>query len=165
MNRPGDFLLNPWVPASIVVLVLNDHVLKAEFGGVLTGKLSDVAGVFLLPFLMLALYEGALRPFTRRWQASTVVMTIAVAITGVGFAAVKSIDPVGDAYAWMVGLLRKIVTFSAEPVTPILVYRDLTDLLVLPILIGTVLVWRRCRPAPAAKPFEPVLARNEKVAI
>lgn len=44
--RPGDALLSPVFLLSLLVLGVNDHLLKAAFPGWLTGKLSDFAGVF-----------------------------------------------------------------------------------------------------------------------
>jgi len=43
--------------AALVILVLNDHVLKAAVPGIITGKLSDVAGVVLLPLVLVAGWE------------------------------------------------------------------------------------------------------------
>lgn len=164
VTRPADFLLSPWVLASIVVLVVNDHVLKWTFGGWLTGKVSDVAGVFLLPFLILAIYEAARKPFTPRWRTTAVEAAIVCGVVGFGFAAVKTIGPVGDAYEYMVGLLRTVVTASSGPVTPILVYRDATDLVVLPILAATYLVWRRHRgePRPEGDPYPRSISATRK---
>lgn len=142
---PGDLLLRPWVALSVLVLLLNDHVLKWIFGNTVTGKLSDVAGVFLLPLLMLTVAELAARVCGVRWIAGRRAVITTIAVVGVGFAAVKTLPPVGDAYEYMVGLLRAVATFSGGPVTPIIVYRDATDLLVLPVLIGTYLVVTRCR--------------------
>ena len=156
MTKPGDLLLNPWVGVALIVLVVNDHVLKAQFGGVVTGKLSDVAGVFVLPLLTLALVEVVRCALRLRWRSDRRDVVIHVTAVGFGFAAVKTIPAVARAYEYMVGLLRTIVTFSTDPVTPILVYPDATDLLVLPVLIGTYAVTisreaspRRGTPTPA----------------
>lgn len=144
--RPGDFLLHPAFALAVIVLVLNDHVLKWTFGNVITGKLSDVAGVFLLPLLMLAFLEGVRRLLRRqRWAANRAEIIGAIAVVGLGFAAVKLVPVVGDAYEYMVGLLRKLVTFSPDSVTAIVVYRDATDVLVLPVLYLSYLVAMRYR--------------------
>lgn len=49
------WLLHPAFIAALVVLVVNDHVLKAWFGNALTGKLSDFAGLFALAYFLSAL--------------------------------------------------------------------------------------------------------------
>ena len=42
-------LASPVAVVSLVLLVLNDHVLKQAWPGVVTGKLSDVAGLVVAP--------------------------------------------------------------------------------------------------------------------
>jgi len=46
---------SPGFIAALLLLLVNDHVLKAAFPGVVTGKLSDVSGLFLLGTLAVAL--------------------------------------------------------------------------------------------------------------
>ena len=50
------YLLNYFFLSGLIVLFLNDHVFKYEFGNWLTGKLSDFAGVFILPFFLSYLF-------------------------------------------------------------------------------------------------------------
>ena len=87
MNRPGDLLLNPWALVSVAVILINDHVLKGAFGNTMTGKLSDVAGVFLLPLLLLSVLE-----VLRRSLVGRAAIAWSIAVTGIGFA---------DASAWL----------------------------------------------------------------
>jgi hypothetical protein len=59
---PGDLLLRPVSVVSLVVLVVNDHWLKARLGtdrrfGAVTGKLSDVAGLVFFPLVLASLLE------------------------------------------------------------------------------------------------------------
>ena len=42
----------PWFVTSVALLAVNDRVLKARFPGLLTGKLSDVAGVAMMAMLV-----------------------------------------------------------------------------------------------------------------
>lgn len=49
------WLLHPAFIAALVLLVVNDHVLKAQFGNALTGKLSDFAGLFALAYFLSAM--------------------------------------------------------------------------------------------------------------
>lgn len=131
-------MVSPWALGSIALLLVNDHFLKDAFGNTLTGKLSDVAGVFLLPLLTLALVEIA-RFVMRspRWQSTRSAIVAHCAATGVGFAAVKVVPVVGDTYEHVIGFLRKVATLSPDPAVPIVVVRDTTDLIVLPVLLGT----------------------------
>ncbi|MEM1124293.1 MAG: hypothetical protein AAGJ18_27895, partial [Bacteroidota bacterium] len=47
-----DFLLNPIFVAGLILLVLNDHLWKHQYGNWLTGKLSDFAGLLILPLFL-----------------------------------------------------------------------------------------------------------------
>ncbi len=80
MNRPGDLLLNPWALVSVAVILINDHVLKGgAFGNTMTGKLSDVAGVFLLPPLLLISVLEVLR----RSLVGRAAIAWSIAVTGI----------------------------------------------------------------------------------
>ena len=118
------WLAHPVSLAGLAALILNDHVLKAEFGTWWTGKLSDVAGLIVAPAL-LAVAVAALAPRTR----PRAVATISIATVGVGFAAVKTTAA---------GAAAASVAWSAlaGPILggPTVVRRDATDLLALPAL-------------------------------
>lgn len=53
-GRRLDLLARPATIAALVLLAVNDHVLKAAFGGVVTGKLSDFAGLYLFAVFCIA---------------------------------------------------------------------------------------------------------------
>ncbi len=55
-NRNPSFIVNPFFGIGIVILLVNDHLLKWQFGNWLTGKLSDFAGVFILPLFVAFLF-------------------------------------------------------------------------------------------------------------
>ncbi|MFE4500273.1 hypothetical protein ACFRFQ_10450 [Rhodococcus sp. NPDC056743] len=135
MNRPGDLLLSPWALVSVATVLINDHVLKDAFGNTLTGKLSDIAGVFLFPLLLLSVLE-----VLRRSLVGRAAIAWSIAVTGIGFAAVKLVAPVGDAYEWVIGFLRWAAGGLRGDILPILVFRDPSDLWVLPILFASYLV-------------------------
>ena len=141
-DQPGALLLHPLSIVAVGLLVLNDHVLKDRWGNTLTGKLSDVAGVFVFPLLVLSAVRllGPLRPGIGM-EAKTV--RAVVVLTAAGFAAVKLVGPVGDAYASTIGVVRWIASAGWFELGPIEVVRDPTDVLVLPVLIGSYLVARR----------------------
>lgn len=88
LERRTRMLASPVFVFSVVVLVVNDHVLKSEFPGFVTGKLSDVAGVAMVAIIATVLVG---RPRT------------ACTSTGVAFAALKSIDAVADAAVPVLG--------------------------------------------------------------
>lgn len=60
MNRKY-YLLNYIFLIGIVVLFVNDHILKYEFSNWITGKLSDVVGILILPFFLTYLFPKRLK--------------------------------------------------------------------------------------------------------
>jgi hypothetical protein len=123
-------LVHPITLAALVVLVLNDHVLKACWPGVLTGKLSDIAGMILAPVVLAALVEkvtGRRAP----WACA-----IAVAVV---FALTKTWAPATRAYEVFFETLRApmhfvLVHVFARPAFSerVVLVRDPTDLVALP---------------------------------
>jgi hypothetical protein len=60
-----DYLVNP-IPAFFIFLIaLNDHYLKYQFKGFLTGKISDFCGMFYFPLLLCASYTLIANLFSR----------------------------------------------------------------------------------------------------
>lgn len=109
-----DLLASPLLVGALVVLVVNDHVLKPAFHNTATGKLSDVAGVAAF-----ALFWAALFPRHRRR---------AFVLTAIAFAAWKSpaSQPLIDAWnslEWMaIGRVVDWTDLLALAVLP-LIYR------------------------------------------
>lgn len=154
MRRPGDLLLSPWALVSVSVILVNDHVLKGAFGNTMTGKLSDVAGVFLFPLLLLSVLE-----VLRRKLAGRAAIAWSIAVTGIGFAAVKTVSPIGDAYEWVIGFFRWTAGGFRGELLPIVVFRDPSDLWVLPILFASYLVVTHNRTrAPQGAPEHEVIS-------
>ncbi|WP_438472910.1 hypothetical protein [Rhodococcus erythropolis] len=154
MNRPGDLLLSPWALVSVAVILVNDHVLKGAFGNTMTGKLSDVAGVFLFPLLLLSVLE-----VLRRKLAGRAAIAWSIAVTGIGFAAVKTVSPIDDAYEWVIGFFRWTAGGFRGELLPIVVFRDPSDLWVLPILFASYLVVTHNRTrAPQGAPEHEVIS-------
>ncbi len=81
-------LASPVVTGSVLVLVVNDHVLKQQFPGWVTGKLSDVAGVALVA-LLIGLILGRPR--------------FSVMATALGFVALKTVPGVAELAAPVLG--------------------------------------------------------------
>lgn len=132
----GRELCHPLPLAAVLLLVLNDHLLKGAdlLPGWLTGKLSDVAGLFFFPALLTAAVRGAAsllgRPLPR---AGGGLGLGAVLLTGAIFAATKLWPALNLALARSWGLIAM----------------DPTDLLALPVL-GLAWLWLRARDARAA---------------
>ena len=109
-------LAAPVTVACLVLLVLNDHVLKQAWPGPVTGKLSDVVGLVVAP-LVLAVPLALLR-------VPRPALT-AVLATGVGFVLVKTTQT-GAAVA---------TDLWSAVAGPSYLLRDPTDLLALPALL------------------------------
>lgn len=55
-NSHRQILLSPLFLCGLLLLLLNDFYLKAQFGNFLTGKLSDFAGLFVFPLFWSAVF-------------------------------------------------------------------------------------------------------------
>ena len=152
--RPGDGLLHPVALAALAVLIVNDQLLKAVWPGVVTGKLSDIAGLVVAPLVLQALWEIG-QWIAGRWGSPMrSVLVVAIIAVGLGFAAVQVWDPASNAYEWALGVAQwpfrafASVLAGAPPpsVTPVVATADAEDLLVLPALAVTWWVGRRRIP-------------------
>ncbi|TMR12603.1 hypothetical protein ETD86_32470 [Nonomuraea turkmeniaca] len=97
--------------AGVIVLLVNDHLLKQAWPGFVTGKLSDVAGLVVAPALLALLL----------WRRADLAATV---LTGVLFALVKTTETGAEAAS-------QVWTLVAGPSR---VLADPTDLLALPAL-------------------------------
>ncbi len=114
-------LRHPLPLGAVALLSINDHLLKGAglLPGWVTGKLSDVAGLFFFPVLLAALARGATVALRDRDVEDRRLLAAAAALaTGAGFAAVKTCAPLN---AWVAGWWGVMVM-------------DGTDLLALPVL-------------------------------
>lgn len=149
-------LLHPATLAAMAVLAVNDHVLKAAWPGVVTGKLSDLAGLAFFPLLPVVAAE--LSGWIRRpvWAVAW-----SAAATGAAFAAIKLTAAGADAYRALGGLAQwpahavvALATGAPLPsVEPVAVARDPWDLLALAALLVPVALVRaaaRAAASPAA---------------
>ncbi|MDB4962730.1 MAG: hypothetical protein JWP01_2729 [Myxococcales bacterium] len=121
--------LHPVALGAMIVLVVNDWVLKPRLGpSAITGKLSDLAGLAAAPVVLTAgigLVLLALRavgaPVDPKLSHRRLVL--AIAATGVVFAAIKLSGRAAQVFTDVIGVVR-----------PAQVYLDRTDLLCLPML-------------------------------
>jgi hypothetical protein len=153
----GGGLLHPVPLLAIAVLVLNDHWGKQTFSSVLTGKLSDVAGLAFFPLLLQALIEVACALGRRRWRPSRRVLVGCAVVTAAVFALINLWAPASEAYryglyaiqwpfraAWALASGAGLPAWGGRvALTP-----DPTDLWTLPAVgLAVWAGWRRSAPA------------------
>jgi hypothetical protein len=143
--RPA-LLTRPVPIVAVLALVLNDHLLKGS--GIapasLTGKLSDVAGLFFVPLLLAELWLLA-------WPARTPAAAlgrvwVAAAATGVLFAAINLSAAASDLYVDAMAILLRPFGVGVTNVA------DASDLLAMPMLAVAI---RYAHLACRAPPIEP----------
>ncbi len=107
-RAPGALLFHPLTVLSLLLLLFNDHYLKAAWPSALSGKLSDFAGVFLTPLVAFSAYE-LLVPRARRNvepRRENRVLGLLVIATAVGFALPEIWAPADYAYRYGMGVAR-----------------------------------------------------------
>jgi hypothetical protein len=121
--------MHPVTLLAVLVLVVNDWVLKPHFHGAITGKLSDVAGLAFAPVVLTAAIGLVLHVLARFGvridpSLSRRRLLLAIAATGAGFAAVKLSPAAAEA-------LTAALSHLGRPAS---IYLDRSDLLTLPAL-------------------------------
>ncbi len=144
---PADAFLQPLALAALVLLMLNDHVLKDLAPGPLTGKLSDLVGLVVLPLLVLGAWELAMATLGRWHGPTCTALIVAIALAGGAFTAIKMSGDGAEAYRVAMGLARWpidaliAVAGGAQPPETgrVRLVQDLSDMICLPALL---LAWR-----------------------
>jgi hypothetical protein len=138
-------LAHPLALFALALWIVNDQALKRAFPGVVTGKLSDIAGMIVAPLALAAAIEIA--PCMR---GSRILPWIAFAIVGACFALTKTWIPANEAFRATLALLRAPVRLALEQVhggswtEQVVLVRDPTDLIALPFGLVAVHL-SRCR--------------------
>ncbi len=138
-------LSHPLSLFAIVILLVNDHILKVVMPSSLTGKLSDFAGLFFFPFLLAGLlgWVGERVGFSSR-----PIARIAFGMTALWFAGIKTIP------AWNTFTAEVAEVFLGHPTFYVLDPTDLISLVVLPFAWN---LWRRMeeeRRSVSIKPLQ-----------
>lgn len=110
-HRKLNLLTDKFFLVGLATLLLNDFVLKYEMGGWVTGKLSDISGLFIFPFFWSIFFE----------RQRLMIYTL----TAVMFVIWKL--PVST------GALNAINEFSGTSFSRVVDYTDLFALLVMPV--------------------------------
>lgn len=145
---PADFLMDPVVVVALAVLLVNDHVLKGQFGNWWTGKLSDVAGLVLFPVLLVALFESARRTFARsEWAVGVSAFWRAAWLTAMTFTIIKTV-PAATVAAESLNHVAATPLRALGLVDGVTVRQDPSDLLAVPFVLLAVWVGYRWRQEP-----------------
>lgn len=81
-------------------------MLKRVWPGWVTGKLSDLAGLYLFPLVIVAVLEAVCATAGRARPRRGLSLGIAAAATVVVFASIKMVPPAGDVYRTVFGWIR-----------------------------------------------------------
>jgi hypothetical protein len=133
------------VLGAIVLLAVNDQLLKAASPGPVTGVLSDIAGLIVAPVALQAVWETG-QWVVGRWRGpSALVLGVAAVIVGVGFAALQVWPPATDLYRvglgalqWPVAALLAALSGAPTPgLAHVVAVADAGDLIALPVMAVT----------------------------
>ncbi len=102
----AEALLHPVSVGALSVLVLNDHWWKAAWPGVVTGKLSDFAGLIFFPLFLLGVWEIAQKLRSKEARDSGRILLSACIATGIAFALIQVWSPASEAYRIGLGAVQ-----------------------------------------------------------
>jgi hypothetical protein len=157
---PGDLLLHPVALVALVLVIFNDMVLKVSYPSVLSGKLSDFAGLVYFPLFLVAAFEG-LRWLRRRsgWELTPRAVVVAVVVVGSAFVAIKVSYPAGEVYRTVMGMVWYPLDLVSSvlggngvpPLSRVALVQDRVDLIAVPSLLLPVWVARRVMTPPTVE--------------
>jgi len=132
-------LASPLSLVAIAILLINDHFLKQLWPSALTGKLSDFAGLYFAPYVVLALLLSI--PITARARPLAVGAAVYVAVAAV-FAALKLSQSTA----------APLLAVASALGFPLLIAADPTDLAALFVLPLSYRAWSARIRAPVIRP-------------
>ncbi|MBN2361941.1 MAG: hypothetical protein JXR83_20995 [Deltaproteobacteria bacterium] len=155
-EMPATEFVHPLPLAALALLAINDHLLKGSglLPGWLTGKLSDLAGLFFFPLLLTAVVDVVLfgwNVIARRtlFDASlrTGKLVAAALLTTALFLGIKLSPAIAGRYLWLVDRIDIL-----DLLRPGRIVQDPTDLVALPMVAAAVWFGRsRLAEVPPAR--------------
>lgn len=141
-DRPGlAALVHPVALVALALWMVNDHYLKRCHPGALSGKLSDVACLIVVPLLAVAAIELV------RESSNRAIWIACITATGLVMATINLSDAAAFVYRWGLGVahwpLRVVLNRELVSVHPARLTMDPTDLLALPALLVPARLLRR----------------------
>lgn len=146
--KPGALLGHPIALLALALWIANDHHLKRAHGSWITGKLSDVACLIVVPLIGITAIE-----LWRRRPAPAWCSALAIAGTGTIMVTINLFDPAAWLYRYGLAVVQwplraihgVLVDGSLPAVRPVQLTMDPTDLLVLPALAIPIYLLRKRR--------------------
>jgi hypothetical protein len=142
-------MLHPVAMGALVVLIVNDHLLKVVAPSPVTGILSGVAGMIVMPLVIVSLVEVTCSAVGRWRRPGARVLMLACLMTAIGYAAVELVPGAADAYRyawgamqWPLRALGALADGGGVPsIVPVTAVSDPVDLLAIgalavPVVIG-----------------------------
>jgi hypothetical protein len=126
----------PTIWLAVGLLLLNDHYLKTAFPSWITGKLSDIAGLFFFPLLLATLFSPLGERLRLSWRQ---IGGVAFCVTAVWFALMKTSSLVNGI---TITLWQLIVQWSVR------IVMDPTDLVALIMLWPAWCIWNNAPHSP-----------------
>ena len=151
VSGAGGGLFHPVAVAAVVIVALNDHVLKAAAPGFITGKLSDVAGLVFFPLFLQASLEILQLALGRYREPSQGVLIGAAIASAAFFAAMKLTTTGADLYRGALAFLqwggRSVIAVLLQHDLPlrgtVALTMDATDVLCVPMVLVAVALGAR----------------------
>lgn len=117
--------------SAVILLIMNDNHFKYSHPGLVTGKLSDFAGLFFTPLFLVALVglvmNYLIRPIGPRFWISATKIVVAILVTDTVFVMVKLNEAANTFYNFSM----TVIGFPSN------LRLDATDLVALTINFGT----------------------------
>jgi hypothetical protein len=125
-------LSHPLSPGAILLLLINDHILRIYWPSWWTGKIGDFAWLYFTPFALAAILAWLIPSYWRHHEA--IVSALAFGLTG-GIFSLANTWP--SFHLWLINLLEHLLGI------PIGLRRDPTDLITLISLAAAWWMWTR----------------------
>lgn len=133
-KKAQSILTHPFVIGAFLAYVINNHILQIYFPSWLTGKLSDFAWLFFVPYAILFLATSL---FPKKLDEKSQFQTAVFLLVGIAFTLIKTNIAVNQTF---VGTFEKLFKL------PIQIILDPSDLLALFSLAGSFYFWKGYRP-------------------
>lgn len=118
---------------SVLILVINDGFLKSNYPGFITGKLSDFAGLFFAPILLLSILEFFEKKVFRRLEVSSSLIFFAYLLIGLVFSLAQTTSIGAEIYLAIFALGKLVPSWGNS----VQIQQDWTDLIANIFLLGS----------------------------